>query len=694
MENRYDDLEARRYIKMYGEWPADLALRVYTSRLIGAETDLVLHGGGNTSAKTTVTNILGEELEVICVKGSGWDLGEIEPAGLPALDLDYLRKLRVLTELTDEEMVNQFRTHLLNAAAPTPSIETLVHAFLPHKFIDHTHADAIVTLTNQIDGKRLLREALGDKIAVLPFIMPGFPLALAMADLYEKNPGVEAIILMNHGIFTFGEEARVAYGRMIDYVTRAEEYIDAKVSGVATSKTEVPDSSLVLPLLRGALGRGDSGQASVHFSLDLRSDAGLLSALDRPDAAALFVSGVLTPDHVIRTKNYPVFLDLSGVDSEAAMAGLINGEVAAYQERYIKYFNKQVAAKQIEKVRLDAMPRIILIRGLGLIGVGSSPKAAAIAADIGEHTVLAKIRAAAIGSFRELGEQHIFDMEYWSLEQAKLGRARPLPLQGRSALVTGGGGAIAMGIGRQLLLAGARVYMSDISEERLNKTCAKLAEQFEAKMIRPLVMDVADGLSVRQGLVQIVKETGGLDILVPNAGLAHVARLEELDEDKFEQVLAVNLKGVFQVIKYAAPIFRRQGLGGSIIINSSKNVFDPGAAFGAYSSSKAGAHQLGKIAALELAEIGVRVNMINADAIFDDQGVSSGLWDVVGPDRMKSRNLDPEGLREYYRQRNLLKTTVTADHVGKAVVFFATEQTPTTGATLPVDGGVPGAFPR
>jgi NAD(P)-dependent dehydrogenase (short-subunit alcohol dehydrogenase family) len=207
-------------------------------------------------------------------------------------------------------------------------------------------------------------------------------------------------------------------------------------------------------------------------------------------------------------------------------------------------------------------------------------------------------------------------------------------------------------------------------------------------------MDVTDGDSVRGGLKVIVKETGGLDILVPNAGVAHVARLEDLDDDKFEQVLAVNLKGVFQVIKGATPIFRRQGLGGSIVINSSKNVFDPGAAFGAYSSSKAGAHQLGKIAALELAEIGVRVNMINADAIFDDEGVSSGLWDVVGPDRMKSRNLDPEGLKEYYRQRNLLKATVTADHVGKAVVFFASEQTPTTGATLPVDGGVPGAFPR
>ncbi|MCK4837680.1 MAG: bifunctional aldolase/short-chain dehydrogenase, partial [Desulfobulbaceae bacterium] len=575
MENRYDDNEARRYIEMYNDCPADLALRVYTSRLIGAETNLVLHGGGNTSAKTSMTNILGEEVEVICVKGSGWDLGDIEPAGLPPLDLAYLRKLRVLQGLTDEEMVNQFRTHLLDASAPTPSIETLVHAFLPHKFIDHTHADAIVTLTNQPEAERLLAEALGDRITILPFIMPGFPLALALAALYEQNPEVEAIILMNHGIFTFADEARTAYGRMIDYVTRAEQYIAAKLSTVEINQAPAPDSSVVLPLLRGALAQIDDGQGPVHFSLDLRQDAELVAALDRADAESLFVSGVLTPDHVIRTKNYPVLLDLNGLESDEEIGGRIKNAVAAYQAQYIKYFEAQLAAKQVDKVRLDAMPRVVLIRGLGLVGIGSSPKAAGIAADIAEHTVLAKIQAAAIGSFRELEEHYIFDMEYWSLEQAKLGKGSSLPLQGRSALVTGGGGAIAMGIGRQLLRAGAMVYMSDISEERLDQACSKLAEQFGAGMVRPLVMDVTDGASVRAGLEVIVKETGGLDILVPNAGVAHVARLEDLDDDKFEQVLAVNLKGVFQVIKGAVVIFRRQGMGGSIVINSSKNVFDP-----------------------------------------------------------------------------------------------------------------------
>ncbi|MDT8334855.1 MAG: bifunctional aldolase/short-chain dehydrogenase, partial [Desulfurivibrionaceae bacterium] len=578
MENLYNDSEAHRHIEKYPDCPADLALRVYTSRLIGAEADLVLHGGGNTSVKTAMTDILGEKMEVICVKGSGWDLGEIEPPGLPALDLAYLRKLRVLRSLGDEEMVNQFRTHLLDASAPTPSIETLVHAFLPPKFIDHTHADAIVTLTNQPEAERLLAEALGDRIAVLPFIMPGFPLALAMAELYEKNPAVEAIILMNHGIFTFGDEARTAYERMIDYVSRAEAYIAAKVKPAKAETVAAPDAGVVLPLLRGALSRVDVGATPMHFSFDLRGDAGLLAVLARSDAEKLLVSGVLTPDHVIRTKNYPLFLDFAGCHDELEIAALINRAVDAYRQRYLRYFKTQAAAKQADKIRLDGMPRVIMVRGLGIIGAGGDPKAAGIAADIAEHTVRAKVGAAAVGAFRELAESAIFDMEYWSLEQAKLGHGAPPSLRGRTALVTGGGGAIAMGIGRQLLKAGALVYLSDISEARLKIAAGKLAEQFGGRMVRPLVMDVTDAVSVGVGLGVIVAESGGLDILVPNAGVAHVARLEDLAEDKFDRVIEVNLKGVFQVIKAATPIFRRQGMGGNIVINSSKNVFDPGAA--------------------------------------------------------------------------------------------------------------------
>jgi len=701
MQNCYDSQQAQACVDNHPHSPADLAMRVYTSRLIGRESKLVLHGGGNTSVKTTVPNLLGEPMEVLYIKGSGWDLATIEAAGFPGLDLAYLRRLRQLDSLSDEEMVNQFRTHLLDATSPNPSIETLVHAFLPHKFIDHTHADAIVTLTNQPEADRLLREALGDNIGILPFIMPGFPLAKAMAELYEQQPEMEYLILKNHGIFTFGDTGEAAYARMIKAVSKAEDFIAGAMARRPAVASPPPsarvDAALVLPILRGALALppAEAGGGRRTVCLELRSAPAVLDALARPDAEALFTTGVLTPDHVIRTKNYPLFVDCgNGTGEEAALAELIQGKVRDYGAQYDRYFAEQVAAKQVARTRLDSLPRVVLIPGLGIVASGTSAKAAAVAADIAEHTLAAKVDAAAVGSYQELDSGFIFDMEYWSLEQAKLGKGKPLPLAGKVALVTGGGGAIAVGIGRQLLAAGARLFLTDINEERLEAVRRRLAAQFGEERLTSLPLDITDGAAVTAGMARIVAMAGGLDILVPNAGIAHVATLAELDESKFRQVLDVNLLGVFQVVKAAVPIFRRQGTGGHIVINSSKNVFDPGAAFGAYSAAKAGAHQLGKIAALELAPLGVRVNMVNPDAIFDAGEVSSGLWDVIGPDRMRSRNLDPEGLKEYYRQRNLLKAAVSADHVGNAVVFFASGQTPTTGATLPVDGGIAAAFPR
>ena len=706
MNNRYHGSDARNFITAHPNCPPELALRVYTSRLIGQEASLVLHGGGNTSAKARVTTLLSDQTDVLFIKGSGWDLATIEPQGFPALDLDYLRRLRALKSLSDEEMVNQFKTHMLDSTAPSPSIETLVHAFLPHRYIDHTHADAIVTLTNMADPEPRLLSILGDRIAILPWIMPGFPLAQAIAECYENHPDIEAIILRNHGIFTFADDAETAYNRMIHYVTLAEEYLQASQPAskarpatiTDSSKGSSPDPTMILPLLRGALTIDATTPGHTPpFLLHLRNDEAIRRCLNRDDARTIFTTGVLTPDHVIRTKNHPLWLNLAGLDEEQT-AQAISEAMAAYEQQYAHYFHSQVAAKEVTRTGLDLKPRVILIPGIGIVTAGVTEKAARIAADIAEHTLLAKELGAAIAPYQELAPEHIFDMEYWSLEQAKLKKGNPLPLSGRSALVTGGGGAIACGIGRKLLAAGARVFLSDIDSGRLQRVCDLLAREFDPDRISGITMDVTDSASVRDGLQQIILGCGGLDILVPNAGLAHVATLADLDEAAFRKVLDVNLLGVFQMIKAAIPIFKRQARTGhipaQIIINSSKNVFAPGAAFGAYSASKAGAHQLGKIAALELAEIGARVNMINADGIFDDHGISSGLWDVVGPDRMRSRNLDPEGLKEYYRNRNLLKTEVLADHVGNAVVFFASGLTPTTGATLPVDGGVAGAFPR
>jgi len=699
MKSSYSDAEAAIYLEKYKDYPEDLALRVYTSQLLGRESELVLHGGGNTSVKSSVKNIFGEDILVLYVKGSGWDLATIEPEGFPALDLEYLKRMRGVERLTDEEMVNQMRTHLMDASSPDPSVEALLHAYLPFKFIDHSHSDSIVILTNQKNNREIIREALGEKVAVLDFIMPGFPLGRAVYDLYTQNPDVEAIVLLNHGLFTFGDDARTSYERTIEYVDRAERYIEAKLGNAQSSNAQavapprLHDVARACQLLRGALVKGGEGRPAKRFVLDVRTPEDIVAASMSPDAAEFCVSGLLTPDHVIRTKGKYLYIDGVPADDEAA-AAKVQALVADYQDDYIRYFDRSVERGGVSKKRLDTLPRVFVIAGIGIVAAGSTKKDAKIAADLAEHTIRAKVKAKQIGEYAALPEQDLFDMEYWSLEQKKLGKGAPLPLQGQVALVTGGGGAMALGIGDRLLAAGAVLVLTDINGERLGKVKESLAAKQKSAEIATIVLDVTDYDAVVNAFDQVSALYGGIDILVPNAGIAHVAKIEELATDKLDQVMDVNFYGVFNLLKAGAALFARQGTRGNIVVNSSKNVFDPSPSFGAYSASKAAAHQISKIAAMELAPLGVRVNMINADAVFGNDNVSSGLWDVVGPDRMKARGLDPEGLREYYRERNLLKETVLAEHVGNAVVFFATEQTPTTGATLPVDGGIPNAFPR
>jgi len=412
-----------------------------------------------------------------------------------------------------------------------------------------------------------------------------------------------------------------------------------------------------------------------------------------PFAKTLCESGVLTPDHAIRTKNRMVFLDLPAENDEGLKQVIVK-KVEDFTDEYGQYFQDQALKRGFSGEILDPYPRLFLVAGLGLFALGFTRKAACINADIGEHTIGAKVQAMALGGYVPIPENHVFDMEYWPLQQKKLDKSAFPLLQGQVAVITGAAGAIGFGIARQLLNNGAVVVLTDIHQDRLDSALSLLSAEFGDERIQSFTFDVTDYPSVEKGFQKICCRVGGVDLVVPNAGVAYVARLEDLDPAQLDRVVAVNLKGTFNVIKAAIPILKRQGTGGNMVVISSKNVFDPGPAFGAYSASKAGAHQLSKIAAMELAEIGVRVNMVNPDAVFGDEKVCSGLWELVGPERMKARGLDPEGLKAYYCQRSLLKKEVLAEHVGYAVVFFASDQTPTTGATLPVDSGIPGAFPR
>jgi rhamnulose-1-phosphate aldolase/alcohol dehydrogenase len=707
MESRFSDREAAEFIERLGpRWGEDLALRVYTSRLIGRDTSLVMHGGGNTSLKGVVTTLLGDKVEALFIKGSGWDLDSIEPPGLPPVRLAELRRLRALPALSDEEMVNQLRVSLFDAGAPNPSVETLLHAFLPHRYIDHSHADIALVVTNQPheggEAEALAREAFGPRFAVVPYVMPGFALAKLAAEVYERDPSVEGLVLLNHGLFTFADDARTAYERMIEAADRAERFVRARLAGasrrVVASGADL-DGALraaakLAPALRGALAEQGEGAGFQRMLLEHRASADVLEALARPDAAELASRGPLTPDHVIRTKGPALFLEGAlPLDDEAALRARLTEAVAAYRARYDGYFEEHKGRARGPIKKLDASPRVVLAPGIGVLAAGRTKVAARIAADIAEHTVSAKALANAIGRYTALPDGDLFDVEYWSLEQAKLGKASEPALAGQVALVTGAAGAIGFGIARQLILAGAHVLVSDIDPARVEEAARELDPKGKGSAAG-LVIDVTDEVSVARGFEEASRLYGGVDILVLNAGIAHVSRIEALDLAALRRVTDVNLMGVFLALREGARIFRRQGTGGNVIVNASKNVFAPGAEFAAYSASKAAAHQLGKVAALELASIGVRVNMINADAVFGDEKRPSGLWQMVGPERARSRGLDTNELKEYYRQRNLLKASISAEHVGNAVVFFASNLTPTTGATLPVDGGVPEAFPR
>jgi rhamnulose-1-phosphate aldolase/alcohol dehydrogenase len=704
MQSRWNDADARRAVQ---EWGPDhgelLALRIYSSRLIGAEPDLVLHGGGNTSLKAPYRTLLGDHLECLYVKGSGSSLDRVGPRDFPALDLAYLRRLETLPSLTDEEMVNQLRTHLFDATAPNPSVEALLHAFLPHRFVDHSHADAVLALTNQPDGEKLVREALGEQVIVLPYIMPGFPLAKAVAEAARERPSARSIVLLKHGLFTFGADARESYERHVELVDACERFAEARsrsrgAISIAPAQA-VPAAELAAraaPVLRGLLAEPglDPEAPPRRMILDWRASPEALAFCASAAAAALAERGPLTPDHVIRTKAFPLFVEDPAWDDAICLRKQLERAVTSYRAAYDAYFEEQVHAKGVSRQKLDSAPRVVLMPGAGALCFGKTKRDAAVAADITEHTLRVKALAEAIGRYEALSLSDLFDMEYWSLEQAKLGRAAELPLERQVVLVTGGAGAIGIGVGDVCAGAGAHVVLADLDEIRVKAAAEKLIRSHGPGRAVGFAMDVTDEASVRRAFDAACLAYGGVDVVVANAGVAVVAPIADLSVSDVRRVADVNYLGVLLTLREAARIFRMQGTGGNVVVNASKNVFAPGKDFGAYSASKAAAHQIGKVAAIELAPLGVRVNLINADAVFAEGETPSGLWQTVGPDRARSRGLPVEALPDFYRDRSLLRTRVSARHVGNAVVFFASNQTPTTGATLPVDGGIVEAFPR
>ena len=725
MRSKWSDEEAAGFVTRYGAgWGEQLALRTYSTRLLGAEPALVLHGGGNSSVKAPWKNVFDESVPAIFVKASGADMATIEPDGHPALDFDYLRRLRVLKELDDGTMVDQLRTHLLRADSATPSIEALVHAFLPATFVDHTHADAILALTNRPDGETVARQALGDDVIILPYVTPGFELALAAAAALEACPAARGMVWAHHGLVTWGDSARQSYEAMIDVVSRAERFLEARrAQAGAIALDAAADSAiearlaLVAPVVRGLLAQrtDDCDRPYRRVVVQPLTTPEVLAALAAPGAREILVTPPLTSDHLIRTKALPLWVEGLAYDDPGKLREQLEAAVQSYCEIYEAYLDRYATSMPPGVQPFDPRPRVVLIPGLGAFCAGLDLRESTIVRDITEHTLAVKGLLCAGGSYEGLREEELFRMEYRTLQHAKLGPDAPAAaptgatravagasagqpaavaaLRGHVALVTGAAGAIGTGVCQGLLEAGCLVAATDLPGAPLETLVRGMEADFAGKVLG-VPLDVTDGASVHAAFAHVSSTWGGVDLVIANAGVAMVSSLIDLDLERYRKLERVNVEGTLLVLAEAARLFKRQGTGGDIVLVSTKNVFAPGADFGAYSSTKAAAHQLARIASLELAPDDVRVNMVSPDAVFAHGTCRSGLWAEVGPDRMRARGLDEAGLEAYYQSRNLLKAQVTAAHVANAVLFFATRQTPTTGATIPVDGGLPDSTPR
>ncbi len=701
MESRWVEADAEAFVANYPGVDPDLALRAYASRLVGAEPALVLHGGGNTSLKGRAHDVFGEPLEALFVKASGHDLATIGPEGHVAVALAPLRRLCELDALSDEAMLDELRRQLFDPRAPTPSIEAPVHAVVPGRYVDHTHADAVLALCNQPDGEAHVRKALGDDVLVLPYVAAGFRLAKQVAEACARHPEARAMVWLHHGIVTWGDRARDSYELMIALVSRAEAYLDAHAGRppqpARHTSLEEAESRLarVAPLARGLLAAPTGDPDRPHRRMVLRPlvDRAVLDFVDAEGARSLALSPPLTADHLIRTKPLPAWIDAPDWEDDTHLRTQLEQALGDYRAEYEAYLTRNASRLPAGVEPFDALPRVLFLPGLGALCAGRDARAARIARDITAQTVAAKTRIAAMGAAYEgLDEAQLFEMEYRTQQQAKLDRTEPL-LAGQVALVTGAAGAIGSGICGRLLEQGAHVAVTDLPGPALDALASELDARFPDRAIG-VPLDVTDAASVAAGFAAVSRSWGGVDAVVINAGLAHVAGLEELDVERFRQLERVNVDGTLQLLAEAGRHLRRQATGGDVVLVSTKNVFAPGARFGAYSATKAAAHQLARIASLELADQDVRVNMVAPDAVFSHGERRSGLWAEVGPDRMKARGLDAAGLEDYYRSRNLLKARITADHVAEAVLFFLSRRTPTTGATLPVDGGLPDATPR
>ncbi len=670
MKNNWSNLEAKKYIKKYKKLghSKDMALRVYTTRLLGRNSELVLHGGGNTSVKTTIKDIDGKNYDVLCVKGSGWDMAEIEPAGLPAVKLNPLLALKNKKYLSDEDMVAYQKRNLIDIKSPNPSVETFLHAFLPFKFVDHTHSDAIMNITNRQNGRELCKKIFGPMVSIVPYVMPGFGLAQKINEVYKKNPNINCLILLNHGIFTFNNDAKKSYDLMIKYVSIAEKTVRKlkrkKIKQIKYFHTQFKPNEIA-PILRGLL----SENKDQKFILNYRSNNTLNYFINGKDIKRYSNMGTATPDHVIRVKPFPLVITPKKNSNIKEFKKLAEKSFQDYRKKYIKYFNTNKKKVKGKKTILDTSPRVILVQNVGLFSVGDSFKASKIAGDLTETNARVISSVEETSKYKFISEKDLFDVEYWSLEQAKIKKNKKI-LQGNVVVITGGFGAIGTATYELFKSYGAEIVLLDYDKNKVKEMRSKIKDLC-------LHCDVRNKNSVKKAFKIISEKYGGVDILISNAGTAVGGSIAEIDDKILRKSFEDNFFSHQNCASEAIKIMKKQNIQGCLLFNISKQSVNPGKNFGPYGLPKTALLSLCKQYALDYGSLGIRSNGVNADRI------RSGLLnDMMIKSRAKAREVSTEE----YMKGNLLLNEVKAEDVAKAFFHLAVSKK-TTGAVLTVDGG-------